>query len=299
MHYAKKLVVLLTILPLILVVACRQETEIRTGEQETAAVDQPNLESFRADVQSELQGVDEELTQLDQELAQATEEEMDDLRNQADELRQQRMEIEQDLQQLRAEMGWEDTRRNLQRRVDELAVDVSRARLDAASTLEEFRNLAQNELNQIDRKMSELEERHQMTSAGRPATGTQPGYDPGADDGVTDDGVADQDRGMADDDIATPDRDVSDGIGITSDGLTGGTDTEIDNLRQERQELSHELDQLATTTEDEFVDLKDELADAIADLNADVRMAVLRVEEEYDFARTEPQPGNQPAETEF
>lgn len=278
MQYAKKVAILLTILPLVLFTACRQETEIRTDDDMAATEQQPDLESFRSDVQAELQRVDQELSQLEQDLAQATEETAADIRDRANDLREERMEIERDLQELSAtaETGWEDNRRNLQQRVDELAVDVSRARLDAASTIEEFRNLAQSELNEIDRKMSQLESQHQMATRELPATdadrdvvdGTAPGTGTGvpSDPGITGD------------------------PGIATRDVDGGLTNELDNLREERQQISAELDELTTVTEDDFDGRKDQLADAIADLNSDVRTTMLRMNEEYDFAQTDESP---------
>lgn len=259
------------ILPLAFLVGCQtNDTDISLEDGLSADSIQQQISAFQTDLQSELQQIDNELSEVEQNLTQTGETVADEMDVDVSELRQERQEIQQNLQALTQETtdAWHDTRSDIRRRVDALAVDVSRARMKAADTIEEFKSVAQEELSEIESNISRYE-----TQSGR--------HDMATRDGMSEDMAQDEPMPNAEDQRVDP---MSPGLG---DGPVMG-DNETMEWQEEHQELAQNIQELDTAVEgDEFMDQKDELADAIADLNAEVRQAVTRVTEGSDFVQAQ------------
>ena len=264
------------ILPVAMLVGCQtNDTDISMEDGMSADSIQQQISAFQSDLQTELQQIDNELSEVEQNLTQAGDTADADMDVDISELRQERQEIEQNLQSLTQETtdAWHDTRSDIRRRVDALAVDVSRARMKAADTIEEFKSVAQEELTEIESNISRYE-----SQSGQQDMATNDGMN---GDGMSEDMAQDEPMPNAEDQRVDP---MSPGLG---DGPVMG-DNDAMEWQEEHQELAQNVEELDTAAQDEeFVDQKDELADAIADLNAEVRQAVTRVTEGSDFVQAE------------
>ena len=216
--------------------------------------------------------------EVEQSLAQAGDTAAAELDIDLADLREERRQIDQRLQELSQETTdqWHDTRSDLRRTVDALAVDVSRARMKAADTVEEFRSIAQEELSEIETHMTRYESENTTMASndGMVQDGTD--MDAGPNDMAQDEPMPN-----AEDQRVDP---MAPGIG---DGLSS-QNNDVMQWQEEHQELAQDLEALdANAAEDEFVERKDELADAIADLNAEVRQAVSRMVDGADFVQAD------------
>jgi hypothetical protein len=266
------------ILPLTALTACQQtDTDVSIEGADADSIRQ-QISAFQGELQTELQEIDNELNEVEQGLTQAGDTLASEMDIDLSELRQERQEIDQNLQQLSQEATeeWHDTRNDIRRRVDALAVDVSRARMKAASSVEEFKSIAQEELSEIETSISRIESESDVAMNGS---------DDGLNDGMSEDMAQDEPMPNAEDQRVDP---TAPGIGDAP--LTGGTGVSNDatEWHEEHQELAQDVEELnASADEDEFEDQKDDLADAIADLNAEVRQAVTRMHEGSDFVQAE------------
>lgn len=279
----KRISTLLLVIPMLALTAC-QERERTDVDGFAADTTMQQLEGFRSDLRAELQQIDQDLSQLEQELAQATDTASMNMETSIADLRRERQEIEQDLMELGqdAERDWVSMRGDLQGRVDELAVDVGRARMKAAATVEEFQSIAQQKLNEIDNKMSGFLAMDGTTTGMRtPETGMTDRTTPQAPERDMTDERLGEGADIAQDQ-PLPDADGRLGTGETATGV----DAEVQEWQEERQQLAQDVQQLNASAEDSFEERKDELADAIADLNAEVRQAVSRMDERSDFVHT-------------
>ncbi|HEX7069774.1 MAG TPA: hypothetical protein VF190_03165 [Rhodothermales bacterium] len=274
MNKSYKIALFTLILPMLALTACqRTDTDVSIDSAASDSIRQ-QISAFLSELQSELQQIDSELNEVEQGLAQTGDSLASDLDVNISELRQERQEIETNLQQLSqdATEEWQDTRSDLRRRVDALAVDVSRARMMAAESVDEFKSIAQEELSEIETSINRIESESDMAMNGTTDS-----------DGMSDDMAQDEPLPNAEDQRVDP---TAPGIGDAP--MTGGVAEDATQLHEEHQELAQNVEELtASTSDDQFEDRKEELADAIADLNAEVRQAVMRMTEGSDFVQAE------------
>ena len=265
------------IMPVLVLAACQQpDRDMASDEVMSDSISQ-QISSFQSELQSELRQIDNELTEVQQRLSAAGDTLADEMDIDLAELQQERQEIDRNLQEMSQETtdAWQDTRNDIRRRVDALAVDVSRARMKAADSVEEFKSIAQEELSEIETNMTRYESESMASNEGM--TPGSPDMDAGPDDMAQDEPMPN-----AEDQRVDP---MAPGIG---DGRVMTDNNEVTQWQEERQELAQDIESLdASTADDEFMDRKDELADAIADLNAEVRQAVSRAMEGSDFVQAD------------
>ncbi len=267
----KRLLTYLLIVPILALTACEPaaDDDLAMSDTDTLATQQADRYA-QAELQSWLDDVDRNMEQLQARMQEVQNEDVD-----MEDLRQRRDEIRNDLQGNDTDTGaWTAmTSGDLQSRLRDLDADVEEARLKTIEQRDEFIAEVRTRLNEIDSDLEALNRRAGTTGTTTPGTTG----DPGVTDGTAP-GIAGQPDPDATADGTTGQRqDAYDGR--TSPGTTGtyAANVDVEELRDERDDVAEELNEVEANAETDFESSRDSLAESVAELRARVQEANLEL----------------------